>query len=86
MLILIDKSGRIVSKDTNQLKKMTQKTYEILPESDTHSFFTYKSSNFVELDSVILMSKFYPWIIKYSQLKGLDPDHPRYLTKVTRTL
>ena len=86
VLILIDKSGRIVSKDTNQLKKMTQKTYEILPESDTHSFFTYKSSNFVELDSVILMSKFYPWIIKYSQLKGLDPDHPRYLTKVTRTL
>ena len=86
VLILVDKSGSIISRDTSQLKKMTDKVYEILPESYGYSPLTYQSSNFVELDSIILMSKFYPWIIKYSQLKGLDPDHPRYLTKITRTL
>ena len=85
VLILFDKSGNIISRDTSQLKKMTDKVYEILPESYGHSSLTYQSLNFVELDSIILMSKFYPWIIRYSQLKGLDPDNPRYLTKVTRT-
>ena len=86
VLILVDKSGSIISRDISQLKKMTDKVYEILPESYGHTSLTYKSLNVVELDSIILMSKFYPWIIKYSQLKGLDPDHPRYLTKITRTL
>ena len=38
-----------------------------------------------ELDSIILMSKFYPWIIRYTIAKGLNPDEPRYLTKVTQT-
>jgi len=31
------------------------------------------------------MSKFYPWIIRYTIKKGLNPDKPRYLTKVTQT-
>ena len=86
VLILNDKSGNIVSKDIIQLKEMTDKVYEILPESYGYSSLTYQSLNLVELDSIILMSKFYPWIIKYSQIKGLNPDHPRYLTKITRTL
>jgi len=32
------------------------------------------------------MSKFYPMIIKYSMLKGINPDKPRYLSKITKTL
>ena len=85
VLILSDKSGNIVSRDINQLKKMTDKVYEILPTSYGDSTFMYQSLNSAELDSIILMTKFYSWIIKYSKLKGLDPDNPRYLTKVTRT-
>ena len=86
VLILVDKSGNIVSKNIEQLKKMTEKAYEIVPANYKNSPFTYQSLNSAELDSIILMSKFYPWIIKYSILKGLNPDHPRYLTKVTKTL
>ena len=37
------------------------------------------------MDPIIILSKFYPWIVKYSIEKGLDPDKPRYLTKVTKT-
>ena len=85
VLILNDKSGNIVLKDIDQLKKMTDKVYEILPTSYGDSTFMYQSLNSAELDSIILMTKFYSWIIKYSKLKGLDPDNPRYLTKVTRT-
>ena len=36
----------------------------------------------IELDPIIVLSKFYPWIINYSFEKGLDPDNPRYLTKL----
>ena len=86
VLILNDKSGSIVSRDINQLKKMTDRVYEISPVSYGNSLFVYQSLNLAELDSIILMSKFYPWIIKYSELKGLNPDNPRYLTKVTNTL
>ena len=85
VLILNDKSGNIVLKEINELKKSTDKVYEILPKSYGDTAFSYYSLESSELDSVILMAKFYPWIIKYSKLKGLDPDHPRYLTKVTNT-
>jgi len=85
VLILNDKSGNIVSKDINLLKQMTNKVYEILPSTYGDSTFVYQSLDSSELDSIILMAKFYPWIIKYSKLKNLDPDNPRYLTKVTRT-
>ena len=69
----------------NKLKKMTNKVYEILPASYGDSTFVYQTLNSAELDSIILMAKFYPWMIMYSKYKGLDPDKPRYLTKVTRT-
>ena len=85
VLILNDKSGNIVLKDINDLKKRTDKVYEILPKSYGEAAFSYHSLESSELDSIILMAKFYPWIIKYSKLKGLNPDNPRYLTKVTRT-
>ena len=39
----------------------------------------------MEFDSIVIMTKFYPWIVQYAQKKGLDPDKPRYLTKVTET-
>ena len=45
----------------------------------------YKSTKFIELDSIVVMSKIYPLIIKYSLLKGLNPDKPRYLKKITNT-
>ena len=85
VLILNDKSGNIVSRDIKQIRKMTDKVYVISPNSKTDNTFNYQSLNSSELDSIILMSKFYPWIIKYSKLKGLNPNNPRYLTKVTRT-
>ena len=56
------------------------------PNSKNISDLTFQTLNSPELDSIIIMSKFYPWIIKYSKHKGLNPDNPRYLTKVTRTL
>ena len=49
------------------------------------SKFYYSSNKVLELDSIMLMSKFYPWIIRYTIKKGLIPDEPRYLTKVTQT-
>ncbi len=81
----MDNSGQRVQKDINALKKLTDKIYEFIPQQFSNSPLSYKSSNLAEIDSIILMSKFYPWIIKYTVLKGLNPDKPRYLTKVTRT-
>ena len=53
---------------------------------ETTNDLVYTTLHSPELDSLIIMSKFYPWLIKYSMLKNLDPDKPRYLTKVTHTL
>ena len=85
-LSLNDSSGESVKKDSDILKKITNKVYEIESKSKNKSNLSFKTLNSPELDSIIIMSKFYPWIIKYSKLKGLNPDNPRYLTKVTRTL
>jgi glucosamine--fructose-6-phosphate aminotransferase (isomerizing) len=82
-LSLNDSSGSSVLKDTKQIMKITNKVYSITYESNTN--LSYSSLNQPELDSIIIMSKFYPWIIKYSMYKGLNPDNPRYLTKVTHT-
>ena len=81
-----DPSGRNVAVDTEKLMEITNKVYEIKSNSKNKSNLTFQTLNSPELDSIIIMSKFYPWIIKYSKLKGLNPDNPRYLTKVTRTL
>ena len=85
-LSLDDPSGSTVLNDTKKLMKITNKVYSISNNSKNTSNLTYKSLNSPELDSLIIMSKFYPWIIRYSILKKLDPDNPRYLTKVTHTL
>ncbi len=83
---LDDPSGNSVLNDSKKLIKITNKVYSIGSDLNKTSNLTYKSLNSPELDSIIIMSKFYPWIIKYSKLKKLDPDNPRYLTKVTHTL
>jgi len=82
-LSLNDSSGSSVLKDTKKLMKITNKVYSITYQSNAS--LNYSSMNHPELDSIIIMSKFYPWIIRYSIYKGLNPDNPRYLTKVTQT-
>ena len=85
LLGMNDKSGLTVNKDVNELKNYTNLIYEMSSNQNTKSQFFYPSNIISELDSVILMSKFYPWIIRYTITKGLNPDEPRYLTKVTQT-
>ena len=82
-LSINDNSGRTVSKDSKELKEYTNFFYEISFKND--SIFQYKSFELTDLDPIIIMSKFYPWIINYALKKGLNPDKPRYLTKVTQT-
>ena len=72
--------------DSAKLINITNKLYAINSNPNNDNSLNFTSSNFPELDAIIIMSKFYPWIIKYSMLKKLDPDNPRYLTKVTHTL
>ena len=85
-LSLTDNSGLSVAKDAEKIMKITNKTYSIKSKFETKNDLVYTSLNSPELDSLIIMSKFYPWIIKYSKLKGLDPDKPRYLNKITTTI
>ena len=85
LLGMNDKSGLTVNKDVNELKNFTNLVYEMSSNENVKSDFFYPSNKILELDSVILMSKFYPWIIRYTIKKGLNPDKPRYLTKVTQT-
>ena len=85
LLGMNDKSGVTVNKDVNELKNYTNSVYEMTSNANTKSDFFYPSNKILELDSVILMSKFYPWIIRYTIAKDLNPDEPRYLTKVTQT-
>ena len=80
-----DKSGKTVLADSKNISNYTNLFYQISPNKENSQSFYYKSFKLTELDPIIIMSKFYPWIIKYSLKKGLDPDKPRYLTKVTKT-
>ena len=85
LLGMNDKSGLTVNQDVSELKKYTNLIYEMSTNQDVKSKYFYPSNKILELDSIILMSKFYPWIIRYTIAKGLNPDEPRYLTKVTQT-
>ena len=82
-LSINDNSGRTVTKDSDELKEYTNFCYEISYKNN--STFEYKSFELTDFDPIIIMSKFYPWIINYAIKKGLNPDKPRYLTKVTQT-
>lgn len=85
LLGMNDKSGLTVNNDVHELKNYTNLIYEMSSNENVKTDFFYPSNKILELDSVILMSKFYPWIIRYTISKGLNPDEPRYLTKVTQT-
>ena len=82
---LKDNSGKIVNQDSEEITKLTNLHYSISFEDKDNKNLFYNSYEFIELDPIIILSKFYPWIVKYSIEKGLDPDKPRYLTKVTKT-
>ena len=83
---LKDNSGKIVNQDSEEITKLTNLHYSISFDNKDNKNLFYNSYEFIELDPIIILSKFYPWIVKYSIEKGLDPDKPRYLTKVTKTL
>ncbi len=82
---LKDKSGNIVKKDSEGITKLTDLHYEISYLQENKNTLFYNSFQLEVLDPIIILTKFYPWIINYSIAKGLDPDNPRYLTKVTKT-
>ena len=84
-LSLNDSSGNTVNKDTNILKQKTNYFYEIASNSQFTKMLLFKKNECPELDPLIVMAKFYPWIIQYSLSKGMNPDNPRYLSKVTKT-
>ena len=84
-LILNDLSGATINLDIFKIKENTKLLYEISSKDKLDNLF-FPKHNSVELEPILVMSKFYPWIIKYTILKGLDPDNPRYLTKITKTL
>ena len=84
-LSLNDHSGKTVNKDTNELKNKTNYLYEITSNSQFGPRLLFKKNKSSELDPLIVMTKFYPWIIKYSLSKGMNPDNPRYLSKITKT-
>ena len=84
-LSLNDNSGSVVIKDTNEIKQKTKHLYEITSNSHLDTRLLFTKNKFSELDPLTIMTKFYPWIIKYSLAKGMDPDTPRYLSKVTKT-
>ena len=82
---LNDKSGNKVKKDSEGITKLTDLHYQISYNRENKNTLLYNSFELSVLDPIIILTKFYPWIINYSIEKGLDPDNPRYLTKVTKT-
>lgn len=85
ILSMNDKSGKTVEKDSEEIANYTNLIFKISSKNNSDKSFYYQPSDVSEFDSIVIMTKFYPWIVKYAQLKGLDPDNPRYLTKVTQT-
>lgn len=86
VLSLGDLSGKAVRDDINFFETISEKIYIINDGDYQKNHFQFKSVNIAEIDSILLMAKFYPMIVKYSILKGLNPDKPRYLSKITKTL
>ena len=86
ILSLNDRSGDSVLKESEKIIQLTDKVYSIGSSLNKKCNLNFKTLNSPDLDSLIIMAKFYPWVINYSISKKLDPDNPRYLTKVTHTL
>ena len=84
-ITLNDNSGLSVEKDIILLNNKSKFLYKISFKQNNKNNFYYLNNDSSELDPIIVMSKFYPWLINYTSLKGLDPDNPRYLNKVSNT-
>jgi glucosamine--fructose-6-phosphate aminotransferase (isomerizing) len=39
-----------------------------------------------EADAICMIQSFYMTAVKLAKLRGIDPDNPRHLQKVTRTI
>ena len=85
ILSMNDKSGLTVKRDSNEVSKYTKMIYNFSTSSNETKNFYFPSNKITEFDSIVIMTNFYPWIVRYAQKKGLDPDKPRYLTKETET-
>ena len=85
-LSLSDASGIAVNNEIEELQKYSQNIYCINSSNDKNTDFRFLSAKIPEIDSILIMSKFYPMIIKYAFNKGIDADFPRYLSKVTKTI
>ena len=82
-----DKSGKNVISNSKEIIKYTNLHYLISSKQNYNYPYCYFKPNkkFDVLDSIQIMTKFYPWIINYALNKNLNPDKPRYLRKVTQT-
>ena len=86
ILSLSDASGIAVNNEIRELKNYSKNIYCINSSNDKRVDFRFLSVKIPEIDSILIMSKFYPMLIKYTFNKGLDPDFPRYLSKVSKTI
>ena len=84
-LSMIGKSGLHIDQYLEFIKEKAKFIYSIGPSNNNKYTMNYESTSYIELDSIVVMSKIYPLIIKYSLMKGLDPDKQRYLSKLTKT-
>ena len=87
VLQMNDKSGKNVIRNSKEIIKYTNLYYIISSKQNYNNPYCYFKPNkkFDVLDSIQIMTKFYPWIINYALNKNLNPDKPRYLRKVTQT-
>ena len=81
-----DKSSRSISKDLKKISPLTKYNYQFSTLTKNNNNYYSNISPHMDLDPIVIMAKFYPWIIEYTRAKGLNPDKPRYLSKITKTL
>jgi glutamine---fructose-6-phosphate transaminase (isomerizing) len=55
------------------------------PESTPGSNLPIVESASIDLDPISIIQSFYPMVEALSRSRGIDPDHPRHLAKVTKT-
>ena len=68
ILNLNDASGKNVKEDTKLFQQISDKIYFINALEKDRNNFHFNTTEIAEIDSILLMSKFYPMIIKYSML------------------
>ena len=86
ILQMNDKTGKHVINNSREIIRYTNLNYLISSNKNRNTLFKFKANKKYDvLDSISIMTKFYPWIVNYSFKKGLNPDKPRYLSKVTQT-